>query len=48
MAVFLGLNGWDFITDEADVTTTITALAAGEVEEAELAEWIRGKLVRRD
>ena len=47
MAVFLGLNGWDFITDEADVTTTITALAAGEVEEAELTEWIRGKLVRR-
>lgn len=48
MAVFLGLNGWDFVTDEADVVTTITTLAAGEVGEPELAGWIRVRLVRRD
>ena len=33
MAVFLGLNGSNLITDEADVVATITALAAGELDE---------------
>ncbi len=48
MATFLGINGFNLITDEADVVATITALAAGELEEAPLAEWVRGRIVSRD
>ena len=47
MAVFLGLNGRDLVTEEADVVATMTALAAGELEEAPLAEWVRGRIFRR-
>ena len=47
MAVFLGLNGLDLVTDEADVVATMTAFAAGELEEEPLAEWIRGHVFRR-
>lgn len=45
MAVFLGLNGLDLVTDEADVVATMTALAAGGLEEEALAEWIRSRSV---
>ena len=48
MAVFLGINGFNVVTDEADVVATMTALAAGELEEAPLAEWVRGRIVGRD
>ena len=48
MAAFLGLNGFNVVTDEADVVATMTALAAGELEEAPLAEWVRGRIVSRD
>ena len=41
MAVFLGLNGLDLIAEEPDVVSTMIALASGNLEEAELAEWIR-------
>lgn len=41
MAVFLGLNGLDLIPEERDVVTTMIALAAGELEESELADWVR-------
>jgi death-on-curing protein len=47
MATFLALNGFNLVTDEADVVATITALAAGELEEASLAEWVRGRVVSR-
>jgi len=47
MAVFLGLNGLNLVTDEADVVATMSALAAGELEEEPLAEWIRRRLFRR-
>lgn len=40
MAVFLGLNGWQFTATEADVVTTMVALAAGELDEETLAEWV--------
>ena len=42
MAVFLGLNGQDFNATEAEVVTTMVALAAGELDEVALAEWVRG------
>lgn len=41
MVVFLGLNGADFAAPEADVVTTMLALAAGELAEDALAEWVR-------
>lgn len=47
MAAFLGINGFNVVTDEADVVATMTALAAGELEEAPLAEWVRGRIVGR-
>jgi death-on-curing protein len=48
MAAFLGLNGFTLVTDEADVVATMTALAAGELDEAPLAEWARGRIFSRD
>lgn len=47
MAVFLGLNGLEFTASEADVVTTIVALASGEIEEDALADWIRLHAARR-
>jgi death-on-curing protein len=38
---FLGVNGVDFIVPEADAAAMILALAAGEVSEESLAQWIR-------
>ncbi len=43
--MFLGLNGHDLIVDEAEVVTTIVAIAAGKVTEAQLAKWIRRNMV---
>ncbi len=47
MAVFIGLNAYDLCTSESDVVTTIVALAAGNVDEPELAEWVRGRIKKR-
>lgn len=41
MAVFLGLNGLEFSATEAEVVTTMVALAAGELDQEALAEWVR-------
>lgn len=46
MAIFLGLNGYDFEAEEADVVTTVLAVAAGQCSEAELARWIRKHVTR--
>ena len=40
MALFLETNGYAFTASEVDATTTILALAAGEVEENALAAWV--------
>ncbi len=47
MAVFLGLNGLDITASEADVVTTIVALAAGKIDEETLADWLRLHTVKR-
>lgn len=39
--VFLGLNGIDFKVPSAEATAMILALAAGEIDEAALARWIK-------
>lgn len=41
IVVFLGLNGIDFVTDNAEAVVMIRDLAAGEIEEDGLARWIR-------
>jgi death-on-curing protein len=40
---FLGINGIEFIVDEAEAAAMIFALAAGEVSEENLARWIKDK-----
>ena len=42
--VFLQLNGHQLIAPEADAAITIEALAAGEVTEEQLGEWIEGNV----
>lgn len=44
--IFLGLNGKDLDATEAEVVQMVTALAAGSLSEASLAEWLRPRLVR--
>ena len=41
MAVFLGLNEQPLRSDEPQAILTMLAVAAGEMEEAELAAWAR-------
>ncbi len=40
MAVFLKVNGIDLIVPEAEVVTTMLALAAGKMQEEELSYWL--------
>jgi death-on-curing protein len=47
MAVFLGLNGCAIDAPEGEVVTIMLALAAGELTEEELADWLRSRLVGR-
>jgi len=42
MVTFLGINAYTFEASDAEVVTTFVALAAGEVSEEQLADWIRG------
>jgi death-on-curing protein len=39
--VFLQLNGWRLEASEVEATLRTLALAAGELSEAEFAEWLR-------
>lgn len=40
IGVFLAINGYRLIADKLDAIQTVLALAAGEIGEAELADWI--------
>jgi death on curing protein len=40
-ALFLEVNGFDFLASEEDVITTVFALAAGDLDEAGYAKWLR-------
>jgi death-on-curing protein len=42
--VFLGLNGIDFKVPPAEATAVFLALAAGEIDEAALAQWTKEHL----
>jgi death-on-curing protein len=47
MGVFLGLNGYEIEAPEAEVVTVMLALAAGQLNEDELAAWLRSRLEPR-
>jgi len=47
VGLFLGLNGYKLSASQVDATLTILALAAGEIDEANFAGWIRRNSVIR-
>jgi len=44
--LFLELNGWRFAAGEAEVVAMFRLLAAGEMEEAAFAAWLKQSCVR--
>jgi death-on-curing protein len=48
IVTFLGMNGYTFDTSDEDVVTQIVQLAAGELSETRLADWIRRQSKQRD
>lgn len=47
VGLFLTLNGYRLAATQADATIAISALAAGELDEAEFAGWLRTHLKPR-
>lgn len=47
VALFLALNGYRLIASQIDATQTMLAVAAGEVNEAGFATWIRQNSKKR-
>lgn len=47
LELFLALNGFDLIANDVDCVLTMLAVAAGETDEASLAEWIRRNMAKR-
>jgi death-on-curing protein len=45
MGVFLELNGFELQAPEDEVLTAMLGLAAGELDEDELAAWLRSRMV---
>ena len=45
METFLVLNGHALTASDAELVVAILALAAGELSENELADWVQGHLV---
>ena len=40
MDVFLAINGQDLVADEAEAVVVVNSVAAGELSQEELAEWL--------
>jgi death-on-curing protein len=47
VGLFLGLNGRRLAATPAEATLAMLAVAAGEMAEADFAEWLRAKTVKR-
>lgn len=45
--MFLLLNGYELVADDAQCAITMLAVAAGEITEAEFATWIRQHTVKK-
>lgn len=48
MELFLNLNGWILNADDADCISTMLVLAAGELDEKALANWLRSHLEKEE
>lgn len=46
MELFLNLNGWNLNADDAACISTMLALAAGNLSERALADWLREQIER--
>ena len=46
MYVFMGLNGWRVRASEDEVVSIIEGVAAGDISESDLADWLREHMVR--
>jgi death-on-curing protein len=44
--LFLWLNDWRLVADDADCVLTMVSVAAGELSEDELAQWLRARIQR--
>ena len=42
--LFLALNGHELIADDADCVLTMLGMAAGTIDEAPFAQWLRGHI----
>ena len=47
VGLFLGLNGYRLKATQADATLTVLSVAAGELDEAGFAQWIRTHMQAR-
>lgn len=47
VGLFLGLNGYKLKATQVDATLTMLAVAAGEIDEASFAIWIRKNAISR-
>ena len=47
MYLFLGLNGFRIEAHEEEVVALILSLAAGQLDETELADWVRQHIMPR-
>lgn len=47
LELFLALNGYDLTASDVDCVITMLAVAAGEIDETQLADWVRRNLVKR-
>lgn len=47
LVLFCDLNGYDLNPQTADAVQTIVKVAAGELSEMELADWINARAIRR-
>jgi death-on-curing protein len=45
--LFLWLNGWRLAAEDVDCVLTMVSVAAGEVSEDELAQWLRERMKPR-
>ncbi|MBI3525750.1 MAG: type II toxin-antitoxin system death-on-curing family toxin [Betaproteobacteria bacterium] len=45
--LFLALNGFELVVEDVECVLTILALAAGDLDEAEFADWLRAHLEPR-
>lgn len=45
--LFLAINGHKLIANQVDAIQTMLALAAGDLDETTLANWIRNNIVKR-